>query len=50
MELRNLVKVVAVVLNNIINFVSRPVSFYQVKQNILIPAYFGVLFQGVSVP
>ena len=47
MGLRNLVKVVAVVLNNIINSVSGPVSFYQVKQNILIPTYFGVQFQGV---
>ena len=47
MGLRNLVKVVAVVLNNIINSVSGPVSFYQVKLNILIPTYFGVPFQGV---
>ena len=44
---RNLVKVAAVVLNNIINSVSGPVSFYLVKQNILIPTYFGVPFQGV---
>ena len=33
---------------NVINSISDPVSVYLVEWNILVPAYFGIPFQGVS--
>ena len=40
-------KIDNVIFSNVINTVSEPVSICPMERNILVPAYFGVLFQGV---